>query len=110
MRHICDNCGAIYTDNTLHEVVGRLESRTEPGGIVPSGECVKCGALCYPERKKAKKSEGEKTVEEAINLLDIFTGLMASLLDGNKSPDKKFIRAMSKTAKNNIRNLKKLLP
>lgn len=44
--HVCDNCK--WKGMTPMPVTD-LEKRTEPGGLVPSGECPECGALCYPE-------------------------------------------------------------
>lgn len=43
----CDNCGRLHTEDTVKEAKD-LSMRTEPGGIIPSGECTECGALCYP--------------------------------------------------------------
>lgn len=43
----CDNCGLVYTDETVHPVK-HLEMRVESGGVMPSGQCSECGALCYP--------------------------------------------------------------
>lgn len=43
----CDNCGKLHSEDTLVEA-RHLSMRTEPGGTIPSGECVDCGALCYP--------------------------------------------------------------
>jgi len=47
MRHLCDNCGKSFGEKKLKEIKDFLQ-RVEPGGIVPSGECPECGALCYP--------------------------------------------------------------
>lgn len=49
MKHICDNCGAKYTDETLEEVIGDFRARVSAGNIVPSGECRECGSLVYPQ-------------------------------------------------------------
>ena len=49
MNHKCDNCDAVYTDETLPKTlhqIHKLASRLDPGGEVPSGEC-ECGALTY---------------------------------------------------------------
>ena len=46
LMHECDNCGKIFHDNEL-DVIEDLDSRVDPGGEVPSGECPVCGALCY---------------------------------------------------------------
>lgn len=45
--HRCDNCGKVHTDETLRPAK-HLGQRVEPGGIMPSGECDACAALCYP--------------------------------------------------------------
>jgi predicted RNA-binding Zn-ribbon protein involved in translation (DUF1610 family) len=56
----CDNCGWEGIDeamaNRFPDIPG-LEQRLDPGGVVPSGECPECGALCYgsgisPSEKK----------------------------------------------------------
>lgn len=46
----CDDCGKKFTDEELKEV-RHLSMRVDPGGTMPSGECPKCGALCYPVEK-----------------------------------------------------------
>lgn len=107
-RHVCDNCGRVWKDADLREIM-HLEQRIDAGGVVPSGECKHCGCLCYPE-KKVKPSRGEQIVGDAIALLGFYEGLVASLLDGNKKPDKAFLRALVKLNKKNTRNLKRLLP
>ena len=46
----CDNCDWRGGDNELKSVfpdIPNLASRVEIGGIVPAGECPKCGSLCY---------------------------------------------------------------
>lgn len=45
--HRCDNCCKVHSDETLVDAKD-LSMRTEPGGVIPSGECSDCGALCYP--------------------------------------------------------------
>jgi len=47
-KHICDNCQGVYATDEIKPVKD-LEQRIEPGCMVPSGECPKCGALCYPK-------------------------------------------------------------
>jgi len=49
MSHICDSCATIYQNIDDLNPAENLNMRLEPGSIVPSGECPKCGALCYPE-------------------------------------------------------------
>jgi hypothetical protein len=46
-KHTCDNCGATFECDQLEAIESFFE-RVEPGGLVPSGECPDCGALCYP--------------------------------------------------------------
>ena len=71
MNHICDNCYAEYTEETLHEVIGRLHERLDPGGLVPSGECTSCGSLVYPEKHVVL---GPAEVEDLFGLC---SGVMA---------------------------------
>lgn len=47
LEHECDNCGECWTENNLHEIDDYFQ-RVESGGVVPSGQCRECGALCYP--------------------------------------------------------------
>jgi hypothetical protein len=47
----CDNCGWVGPDNEMNEIQD-LAQRVDPGGVVPSGECPKCGCLCYPQEIK----------------------------------------------------------
>jgi hypothetical protein len=46
-KHKCDNCQAIWYAKQLEDVENLMQ-RLDAGGTVPSGECPKCGALCYP--------------------------------------------------------------
>ena len=43
----CDNCGSIWPDEELNDVRDYFE-RVKAGEIAPSGECPRCGNLCYP--------------------------------------------------------------
>ena len=43
----CDNCGWKGDPEKTLVQIHRLAERLDPGGVVPSGECPKCGALCY---------------------------------------------------------------
>jgi hypothetical protein len=45
----CDNCGGEFWNKRLHEI-DDLAQRLDPGGVVPSGQCPACGALCYPRK------------------------------------------------------------
>lgn len=47
MKSKCDNCGWTGADSGMANIKDFFQ-RVEPGGIVPSGECPDCGALCYP--------------------------------------------------------------
>jgi len=51
---VCDNCRKEYKREMLCEVKDYFQ-RVEPGGVVPSGECPACGALCYPIEKIPKR-------------------------------------------------------
>lgn len=64
MKHVCDNYGKKWG---LKDVVYAkdLHQRVEPGGIMLSGECRECGALCYPERKKKMDA-----LEAKLNVLE----------------------------------------
>lgn len=69
MKSQCDNCD--WTGEpavTLTEITG-FRARIEPGGIVPSGECPKCGALCYPA---AYDQAAVKLAKDALPLLRQF--------------------------------------
>ncbi len=45
--HRCDNCSQEHKAAAL-KGIDNLFERLEPGGVVPSGECPDCGALCFP--------------------------------------------------------------
>jgi hypothetical protein len=66
MKHICDNCGKKWD---LRSVVyaKSMNQRVDPGGVMPSGECPECGALCYPE--KSSKRSNKTWVEVKIHRL-----------------------------------------
>jgi hypothetical protein len=46
-QHECDNCGSLWLGSELDRVRDLLQ-RVQPGGVMPSGQCPDCGALCYP--------------------------------------------------------------
>ena len=50
----CDNCKKEWKREMLCEAKDYFQ-RVEPGGMVPSGECPACGALCYPIEKIPKR-------------------------------------------------------
>ena len=45
-KSVCDNCGRIFPEEKLNDIQD-LAQRLDTGGEVPSGECPRCGALCY---------------------------------------------------------------
>ena len=53
---VCDNCSACRPEGDLN-FIDDYHQRVEPGGMVPSGECPDCGALCYPEDATKKQPE-----------------------------------------------------
>lgn len=57
-QHRCDNCDAVIDGSTVNPIA-HFAHRVEPGGIVPSGECPICGALCYPVEEEEEKEKGE---------------------------------------------------
>lgn len=46
-RYRCDGCGWIGRMADVEPVIGRIHERVDEGGPMPSGECMKCGALVY---------------------------------------------------------------
>jgi hypothetical protein len=60
-RHKCDNCHWTGGEADLMPIKDPSE-RLTPGGVVPSGECPKCGALAYQIEKK-RKTKQEKYVD-----------------------------------------------
>jgi hypothetical protein len=58
----CDNCGKIYKDEELDEIQDlerRLDTDKEGNfiGEAPTGQCPKCGALCYAIKPAKTKTE-----------------------------------------------------
>jgi len=52
--HRCANCNGVFGAEELKDIKDIFQ-RIEPGGVVPSGECPKCGALCYPTKEEGLK-------------------------------------------------------
>ncbi len=48
--HQCDNCQQTWTEEQIIHEIRDLRERVEPNGVMPSGECPECGALCYLEQ------------------------------------------------------------
>lgn len=47
--YYCDNCGdAAWISDSVYPDIPNLLERMEPGGIVPAGECQRCGSFVYP--------------------------------------------------------------
>jgi hypothetical protein len=59
MKAECDDCSWAGDESELDET-SNLIDRIEPGGIVPAGECPKCGALAY---MKCPVCDGEGLVD-----------------------------------------------
>jgi len=62
---VCDNCGHECRASSL-KLICDAQERLTPGGEVPAGECPKCGALSYLNKKpewsagaKVKRLEAE---------------------------------------------------
>ena len=53
--HECDNCGKEFSWKNL-KPIRDLTGRLDAGGIVPTGECPDCGALCYPVVVKVEET------------------------------------------------------
>jgi hypothetical protein len=61
MKHVCDNCGKKWDkENVVYAF--DLQQRIDPGGIMPTGECPDCGALCYPDKAPENQSQAKKKV------------------------------------------------
>lgn len=60
-KHRCDDCRAIVLGSDLLPIVD-IEQRIEPGNMVPSGECPRCSALCYPMKRviRGKKTDASE--------------------------------------------------
>lgn len=60
----CANCGLRSAASDLSPVHD-FWSRTQPGEVIPHGDCPECGAFCYP----AKEPEKRLTIHEAMDRL-----------------------------------------
>lgn len=63
--HVCDNCQKHWKQEQLDDI--RHYSQRVGGGEEPSGQCPKCGALCYeaelePSKVKFAKAPRKATV------------------------------------------------
>lgn len=52
--HVCDDCGRRWAEDEIKSLVEvhHLGERLDPGSVVPSGECPRCGAFCYRIEKE----------------------------------------------------------
>ena len=79
-NHRCDNCGHEFSDRELEELgkvfpgIPGLRERLDPGGIVPSGECPNCGALCYPTDYRFVPKEIETALKDIVQAYDELGG------------------------------------
>lgn len=70
MKVKCDNCGHETTERKLKvrlEGIPDLNGRLDPGGVVPAGECPKCGALAYPVGKDNLPGSARAVIEEVLH-------------------------------------------
>ena len=71
--HMCDNCVSAWKEKDLKEIKDYYQ-RVELGGPIPSGECPKCGALCYPQARI--KCERRMNVRNRRRI-DLVRGMLA---------------------------------
>ena len=62
--HKCDNCEEVWHGTALKDIED-LSERIEPGGVVPSGECPVCQALCYPCTNAVVQAKGYCNIHKA---------------------------------------------
>ena len=86
-RHKCDNCDWIGPKTKL-DTIEDPSSRLTPGGVVPSGQCPKCGALAYQlERKKPPSPYPEHEKLKAIRDQSQVCGQFFDWLQEEKAVD-----------------------
>lgn len=79
----CDNCNWIGQDAELKNVfpnIPNLMDRIEQGGIVPNGECPKCGALCYQHNSEPAQDTATPPVNELAWTCDKVKTVLESAL------------------------------
>lgn len=75
--HECDNCSALWEEGDLKPAAD-LSERVDPGGVMPSGECPDCGALCYP-RWSAAVSEMRELLNDLLEWAERMGGFDADV-------------------------------
>lgn len=76
MKSQCYNCNWSGKPKIELPEIPDLIERIEEGGVVPSGECPKCGALCYEfkPKRKAKEPTNNKRAERAMKAVGAWRG------------------------------------
>lgn len=98
MKVKCDDCGGKFPKDFVIPLseIHHLWERIDVGGIVPAGECPKCGALCYEDRievvhyevRKFPKGVGAKKpyrVVESDPPFETASGARESMVDLKES-------------------------
>jgi hypothetical protein len=81
--NVCANCHETFTSAELEELTHGFWERVSPGEIMPSGECPKCHALCYPTENELSPFIGAiKKVVETVAA----TGGLLNYPSGNVAP------------------------
>src|SRR5437764_868308 len=62
VRSVCDNCDSVWSEDELDKIRD-LGQRVQPGGVMPSGDCPDCGALCYLDVAVSPKIGGKLAAE-----------------------------------------------
>lgn len=57
----CDNCDWEGITDDLHSIKD-METRLDPGGEVPAGQCPKCGSLAYLVDSDWVRAEGRRKI------------------------------------------------
>ena len=97
-KHICDNCS--WNGDTPDEI-DHPHRWVDPSNVVPSGQCPKCGALCYP----VQSCNLTDVIKDAVVLLKAYQGLTDSLLDLDKNPDRAYLKGLQKNNRSLVKKL-----
>ena len=62
----CDNCGDLTTADDLLPLdeAPDLSARLDVGGVVPAGECLKCGAFSYIKKAREEFSYEDVFIDD----------------------------------------------